>query len=134
MQQRGAGGPLHIQDMGNRAARRKGSNPGAGGSNADDHVYELLGSSGLWIYLAHNKRLKGVDELKRQVEASGCLIGWADDAPVIPGKSYQTLKIAVSAGGVLPPEVIKQAHRWAHRHNFLHSFYKPGYNGLLGVL
>lgn len=134
MQGRGAGGPLHIQDMGNRAARRRGSNPQLGGSNADDHVYELFGSSGLWIYLAHNKRLKGFDELKRQVEVSGCIIGLADDAPVIPGKSYQTLKIAVAAGGVLPPEVIKQAHRWAHRLNFLHSFYKPGYSGLLGIL
>ena len=119
------GDPFRIQDMGNRAARRRGSNPLLGGSNADEHVPELLGSSRLWIYLARGKRLKGYDELKRQVEASGCTIGPADDAPVHAGGTYETLKIAAASGALLPDGVVKQAHRWAHRHNFLHSFFKP---------
>ena len=122
-----AGNPIKIQDMGNRAARRRGANPAFGGSNADEHVQELAGSSSLWIYLTHNRRLKGYDELKRQVEASGCMIGLADDAPVNPGRSYQALNIAAAPGSLLPAEVLKQAHRWAHRHNFLHSFFKPTY-------
>lgn len=134
MPDRAAGDRPKIQDMGNRAERRRGSNPVLGGSNADEHFYELAGSSSLWIYLTHNKRLKGYDELKRQAEASGCTIGLADDAPVNPGRSYQALKIAAAPGALLPAEVLKQAHRWAHRHNFLHSFFKPPYKGLFGAL
>ena len=114
-----------FQTPGNRAMRRRGSNPAVGGPNADDHVHDLFGSSRLWIYLLPNKRLKNYDELKQRVEAAGCTIGLADDAPVDPGGSYQALKIAASPGGLLPDDLLKQAHRWAHRHNFLHSFYKP---------
>lgn len=133
MRDRSEGNPLRIGDVGNRAARRKGSNPVLGGSNADEHFHELVGSSGLWIYLTQNKRLKGYDELKRQVEARGCIIGLADDAPVNPGRNYQALKIANASGALLPTDVLKQAHRWAHRHNFLHSFFKPYDTGpLLG--
>lgn len=125
MRDRAGGGLFRIQDMGNRAERRRGSNPAFGGSNADEHFHELAGSSGLWIYLTHNKRLKGYDELKRQVEASGCTIGLADDAPINAGRSYEALRIATASGALLPDEVLRQAHRWAHRHNFLHSFFKP---------
>jgi len=115
----------------NRAARRKGSNPRLGGPNADDHFQELVGSSGFWIYLTPNKRLKGYDEFRQQVEAQGCTIGIADDAPVDPGKGYQALKIAPETQTLLPVEVLRLAHRWAHRHNFLHSFFKPSFPGLL---
>ena len=66
----------------NRAARRKGSNPASGGSNADDHLRDLVGSSAIWIYLAPNKRLKGFDDLRQLVESRGYLIGIATDAPV----------------------------------------------------
>jgi hypothetical protein len=117
--------------MGNRAIRRRGSNPVFGGSNADDHVHELAGSSRLWIYLIPNKRLKGYEELKHRVEASGCTIGPADDAPVAPGGSYEVVRIAAAPGALLPSDVLKQAHRWAHRHNFLHSFFKPQFSGFL---
>jgi hypothetical protein len=126
-------GSFRIQDMGNRAARRRGSNPAFGTSNADEHADELVGSSRLWIYLPPNKRLKGYDELKRRVEASGCTMGLADDAPIDPGNGYHALQIAAAQGTVLPGEVLKQAHRWAHRHNFLHSFFKPPFSGLFGA-
>ncbi len=109
----------------NRAARRKGSNPQFGGSNADEHLHDLAGSSEFWVYLTPNKRLRGYDEFKQLVVSRGCSIGLADDAPVNPGKSYQQLKIGAPPGGLLPLEVVREAHRWAHRHNFLHSFYRP---------
>ncbi|MSQ24491.1 MAG: hypothetical protein EXR58_08120 [Chloroflexi bacterium] len=109
----------------NRAARRKGSNPQFGGPNADDHLKDLLGSTSVWIYLTPNKRLKGFEELQRLVEARGFSVGLADDAPVNPGKSFQQLKIAAPSGALLPVDILRETHRWAHRHNFLHSFYKP---------
>jgi hypothetical protein len=118
-----------MEDFGlNRAARRRGSNPQSGGPNADDHVQDLAGSNSLWIYLTPNKRIKGAEELKRLVESSGCAIGFSNDAPVIPGKAYQSLKVVAPPGQLLPPHILREAHRWAHRHNFLHSFYKPGYS------
>lgn len=113
----------------NRAARRRGSNPPVGGSNADEHLQDLAGSSAVWVYLTRNQRLKGAEELKRLVEAHGCQIGFADDAPVNPGKGFQQLKIVAPGGALLPPEVLKETHRWAHRLNLLHSFFKPGYGG-----
>jgi hypothetical protein len=117
-----------MDDFGlNRAARRRGSNPSQGGSNADDHVQDLAGSSALWIYLRPNLRMKGAEELKALVESRGCAIGFADDAPVNPGKGFQQLKIVAPGGTLLPPDVVKEAHRWAHRLNLLHSFFKPGY-------
>lgn len=121
---------MTMDDFGlNRAARRRGSNPRFGGPNADEHLQDLAGSSALWIYLTKNLRLKGAEELKRLVESQGCEIGFADDAPVNPGKGYQQLKIVAPAGALLPVGVLKEAHRWAHRLNLLHSFYKPGYGG-----
>lgn len=120
--------PRTTRDFGlNRAARRRGSNPAVGGSNADEHVQDLAGSSALWIYLRSTTRLKGAEELKQLVESFGCAIGFANDAPVDPGKGYQQLKVVAPGGALLPPTVLKEAHRWAHRHNLLHSFYKPGY-------
>lgn len=118
----------------NRAARRRGSNPRLGGPNADDHLNDLAGSSSVWVYLTPNKRLKGYEALQQLVEASGCFMGMADDAPVNPGKGFQALKIAAGTGSILPPEVLREAHRWAHRHNFLHSFFKPQLGGLFPSL
>jgi hypothetical protein len=58
---------------------RRGANPALDGSNADEHLHELAGSSSLWIYLTPNRRIKGYEELKRKVEVSGCTIGSAED-------------------------------------------------------
>jgi hypothetical protein len=118
---------MELQPPGNRAARRRGSNPKFGGPNPDDHFYELVGSNGFWIYLPPNKRPKGYEVLQQQVEARGCTIAFADDAPVNPGKAYRALKIANATGTGLPAELLKEAHRWAHRNNFLHSFFKPSF-------
>jgi hypothetical protein len=109
----------------NRAARRKGSNPASGGSNADDHLRDLVGSNAIWIYLTPNKRLKGFDDLRQLVESRGYLIGLATDAPIAMGKGYQQLKIGTGGASPLPTDIVRAAHRWAHRHNFLHSFFKP---------
>lgn len=57
------------------------------------------------------------------------MIGLATDAPVDVGKGFQQLKIGARPGTLLPPEVLQEAHRWAHRHNFLHSFFKPDGSG-----
>ncbi|HZT05662.1 MAG TPA: hypothetical protein VFC51_01410 [Chloroflexota bacterium] len=123
---------MNMQRPGpNRAARRRGSNPRVGGPNADDHFHELIGSNSFWIYLTPNKRLKGFETLQEQVESHGCSIGFADDAPVDAGKGYQALKIAARGDLLLPVDVLKLAHRWAHRHNFLHSFFKPTFRGLI---
>ncbi len=121
---------MTMRDFGlNRATRRKGSNPELGGPNADDHLQDLAGSSAVWIYFTAKLPLKGAEELKRLIESLGCEIGFADDAPVNPGKGFQQLKIVAPPGALLPPMALRESHRWAHRHNLLHSFYKPPYRG-----
>ena len=109
----------------NPAARRLGSNPRSGRSNADEHFPEMVGSSDFWIYLAQDTELKGYDELRKQVEAAGCTIRFAYDAPVNMGPAYQVVKISPREEALVPTELLKLAHRWAHNHDFLHSFFKP---------
>ena len=110
--------------------RRIGSNPPGGGSNADEHFHELVGSSSFWIYLTPNTRLKGYEQFRRQVESSGCTIDLANDAPINLGGDYPAIKIAARDETLVPVDVLKLAHRWAHRNDLLHSFFKPALPGL----
>src|SRR5262245_44427095 len=110
--------------------RPMGSNPASGRNNADEHYQELVGSSGFWIYLTPKIKVVGLERLKKQVEESGCTIDFALDAPVNLGPAYQQLKIWPVHVQLIPEDLLKQAHRWAHRHDFLHSFFKPTFPGL----
>jgi hypothetical protein len=108
--------------------RRLGSNPPSGRNNADEHFHELVGSNGLWIYLPPNTPLLGLpgyDRLREDVAARDCSIGVALDAPVDLGMAYVQLKIAARGEPLIPEELLRLAHRWAHSHDFLHSFFKP---------
>jgi hypothetical protein len=107
---------------------RLGSNPPSGRSNADEHFHELVGSNGLWIYLPPQTPLVGLggyDRLRADVASRGCTIDVALDAPVDLGMEYVQLKIASRLEPLIPDDVLKLAHRWAHNHDFLHSFFKP---------
>jgi hypothetical protein len=106
-------------------ARRLGSNPRSGRNNADEHFSEMVGSSDFWIYLAPDTPLKGYDELRKEVEAHGCTIRPATDAPVNMGPYYMVMKIKPREDALVPVDLLKLAHRWAHQHDFLHSFFKP---------
>jgi|SRR5512133_1815604 hypothetical protein len=105
--------------------RRLGSNPPSGRSNADQHFHELVGSSGFWIYLPPNTQFADYTQLKEQVETTGCTIGWALDAPVDLGRAYTALKVAPRLATLIPEDALRLAHRWAHNHDLLHSFFKP---------
>jgi hypothetical protein len=107
-----------------------GSNPPSGGSNADEHFHEVVGSSGFWIYLTPNAPLTGYDRLQKQLKARGCTMSIAADAPVDLGEAYSQLKIASRREPLIPEDVLKLAHRWAHDRDFLHSFFKPTFPGL----
>ena len=68
---------------------------------------------------------EGIRRLAQLVESRGYLIGLATDAPVALGQGYKQLKIGTGGASPLPTDIVREAHRWAHRHNFLHSFFKP---------
>jgi hypothetical protein len=99
---------------------------GGGHGNGNDHVDELMGSTELYIYQTPNKRMKGYEGLKMFVEAEGCEIIFTADAPPELG-NYETMRITHKRGEKIPDAVLKRAHSWAHRQNFLHSFFKPLY-------
>ena len=106
-----------------RGDLRQGSQ-GPGGGNGDDHFDEMTGSRELTIYLAPNKRLKGYVELRAFVEAQGCRMGQVEGDRLLPGKGYTAVRITCREG-LIPEEVLRRAHRWAHRRNYLHRFFKP---------
>ena len=107
-----------------KAHLRHGSQ-GPGGGNGDDHLDEMIGIAHFTIYISTGKKLKGYIDLKKFVESRDCVI-----TPIVttlsPTKTgYETVKITEREGAAIPNPVIEHAHRWAHKRNYLHSFFKP---------
>ena len=98
-----------------------------GGSGKDvepQHYDEVLGSSEFYIYIPPNVKMKGYQELRAALEAEGCQVEYPGYSSMLPNKSYSV--IAITQGGErLSDEALRRAHRWAHKRNFLHSFFKP---------
>ena len=105
-----------------RAQLRIGS--GKGTDVADEHVHEMLGSSELYVYVTPGIKPKGYAQLKSFLEGAGCEVRVSDDAPMLPAKGYKAVRIT-HGGKSMEDEVLRRAHRWAHRNNYLHSFFKP---------
>ena len=105
---------------GNRKTLREGS-----GTNVEpEHYDEVLGSSEFYIYVAANKRLKGYDEFKKTMGELGVLSEFPVESPHSPGARYQAVKLSYSEQ-IIPDDALRNAHKWAHRRNCLHSFFKP---------
>ena len=104
---------------------------GGGRGNGNDHFDELVGSTEFYVYQTPGRRVKGFDSLKLYAEAEGCELLYTSEAP--PELSdHETLRITNPGGPgrraePIPNAVLKRAHSWAHRNNFLHSFFKPMY-------
>ena len=104
---------------------------GGGRGNGNDHFDELVGSTEFYVYQTPGRRVKGFDSLKLYAEAEGCELLYTAEAP--PELSdHETLRITNPGGPgrravPIPDAVLKRAHSWAHRNNFLHSFFKPMY-------
>ena len=107
-----------------RSEIRKGGGRGTG----EDHLHEVVGSSEFEIFLPPNKQVKGYVDLKRVIEALGCEVEYPAHSRQSPGPRFSTIKITYG-GRVAPPEVIRQAHQWAHHRNLLHSFFRPLFEG-----
>ena len=114
---------MTLNDKGiTRAQLRIGS--GKGIEVADDHVHELLGSEELYIYVTPGIRPKGYDGLKTYLEREGCEVRVSDTAPMLPAPGYKAIRIT-AGGRSMSDAVLKRSHRWAHKLNYLHSFFKP---------
>ncbi len=103
---------------------RRDLRQGSGTDVEVEHYDEVLGSSEFYIYVAPNKRPKGYEALKKQLEAEGCDVVFPAESPLLPGKRYQAVKVTCK-GEVIPDSSMLRAHRWAHRLNFLHHFFRP---------
>jgi hypothetical protein len=99
---------------------------GGGRGNGNDHFDELVGSTEFHVYQTPGRRVKGFDSLKLYAEAEECELLYTAEAP--PELSdHETLRITHRRADPIPDAVLKRAHSWAHRNNFLHSFFKPLY-------
>ena len=108
-----------------RAHLRLGSQ-GEGGGNGDDHFQDMAGSHHFVIYITPQRKTKGYAELKALAGAQDCHVQRVENDPLLPGKDYLALKITKPAkGSPIPEEVLRAAHRWVHKRNFLHSFFRP---------
>ena len=105
-----------------RAQLRIGSGKGAG--VAAEHVHQLLGAQEVYVYVTPGIKPKGYPQLKTFLEGAGCEITVSDEAPLLPAKGYKAVRIT-KGGRSMDDEIVKRAHRWAHRHNYLDSFFKP---------
>ena len=99
---------------------------GGGRGNGNDHFDELVGSTEFYVYQTPGRRVKGFDNFKLYAEAEGCELLYTADAPPELA-DYETLRITHRRAEPIPDAVLKRAHSWAHRNNFLHSFFKPMY-------
>lgn len=112
---------MWLQDRGlNREYRRQGSGPGL----ADEHFEEILGSTEFCIFLAPNRKTNGLDELKTFLESDRSLVEFQAKSEYSPGDRYQVIRIT-NLEKEISPRSLKRAHNWAHRRNFLHSFFRP---------
>ncbi len=97
---------------------------GSGTFVASEHFDEVLGSSEFYIYMTPNKKPKGLDGLKNSLDAEGCETGLTNESPVRMDERYETLRIT-RQGEVIPDSPLRRAHKWAHKRNYLHSFFRP---------
>lgn len=106
-----------------RAQLRQGSQ-GDWGGNGDEHFPDLLGSGSLTVYLAPGRKTAGLPQLTALAAEHGCVAAIVEHDPNLPGDGYRALRFT-KADALLPEEVLRSVHRWAHRRNFVHSFFKP---------
>ena len=122
---------MQHRRLSNYGIGREQLRQGGGRGNGNDHFDELVGSTEFYVYQTPGRRVKGFDSLKLYAEAEGCELLYTAEAP--PELSdHETLRITNPGGPgrsaePIPDAVLKRAHSWAHRNNFLHSFFKPMY-------
>ncbi len=114
---------MSLHDHGiNRRQIRQGGGRGSG----DDHVDAMFGSTELYIYQTPNTRPKGFESLKSYLEAQDCEVLFTTDGPPELSR-YETVRVTRRDSEEIPDAAVKRAHSWAHRRNYLHSFFKPMY-------
>ena len=111
--------------MRGRGFTRRDIRGGSGAEAAGEHFDEMIGTVELYVYRHPSRKIKGYGALKSALEAGGCRVELAagGDSPV--GKGYETIRVT-NGGAEIPVPLLRQAHNWAHRRNFLHMFYKRG--------
>jgi len=114
---------MHLRDHGyTRTSLRQGGGRG----NGNDHLDEMLGATEFYVYQPPNAKVKGFPSLKLFLESQECQVISTADAPPEMA-NYETVRITYNQAGPIPDPVMKRGHSWAHRNNFLHSFFKPMY-------
>lgn len=96
---------------------------GSGEGVAGEHFDEMIGSTELNIYRHPNRKIKGYEALRQQLDSQGCEVVHVTDSPAPVGQRYETIRIS-NKGSEIPALLLRRAHNWAHQRNLLHMFYK----------
>jgi hypothetical protein len=115
---------MGLRDYGiGKRELRQGSGLGGG----SDHVDEIFGCTEFYLYKTLKKNIKGLGNLILYLESQGCEVICPAEGPTDLGDRYETIRVIRKEGEPIPVPVVKRVHSWAHRHNLLHSFFKPLY-------
>jgi hypothetical protein len=114
---------MHLGERGfNRRQLRQGGGRGTG----NDHLDEIVGATEFFIYQPQNSQAKGFPSLKLFLESQECEIIFTAEAPLELAR-YETMRVTQRKAQPIPTPALKRTHSWAHRNNYLHSFFKPMY-------
>ena len=92
-----------------------------------DHHVAIRDQFAIAQHIGPNSKVKGFPGMKLYVESQECDVIFTADAPPELA-NYDTVRITYKKAGPIPDPVVKRGHSWAHRNNFLHSFFKPMYH------
>lgn len=112
--------------LGDREIPRRQVRQGGGRGTGEDHVDGMYGCTELFVYLTPNTRPKGYESLKSYLESQDCEVVAGAEAPA-ELERHEAIRITHGGRDPIPIAAVKRVHSWAHRRNYLHSFFRPMY-------
>ncbi len=112
--------------LGDHGISRRHLRQGGGRGTGEDHVDGMFGCTELFVYQTPNTRPKGYESLKSYLESQDCQVSHSSDVPP-ELERHEAIRITHRDGEPIPLPAVKRVHSWAHRRNYLHSFFRPMY-------
>ena len=116
----------HAMNLRDHGYTRRQLRQGGGRGTGNDHLDEIIGATEFFVYQPPSAQAKGFPSLKMFLESQECEVIFTEEAPP-ELTNYQAMRITQRKAQPIPTPVLKRTHSWAHRNNYLHSFFKPLY-------
>ena len=116
----------HAMNLRDHGYTRRQLRQGGGRGTGNDHLDEIIGATEFFVYQPPGAQAKGFPSMKMFLESQECEIIFTAEAPPELA-NYQAMRVTQRKAQPIPTPVLKRTHSWAHRNNYLHSFFKPLY-------